>query len=267
MLPIASRNFLSRISKCFELVSRTASDLTASNDARYATFVEHAMQMPKSNIAIFSRVTSPLLTSFSTSLNAIGWLSFSLRSRWWIRKQGLVRWVCVRPCTDFKTIHQSICSPCLCLFVCCHNVNWPRAEMSISVNPSSELSFLTFPFLCCRSPPTRLQILKTNSLAEHRPQLQLRHQSQHRVQTMTAAIAPMKTTRTAAVRMKRKMSLRTCDAAMSMEADLGQRIMGAKEAFSLQLMGCSGVMARLVWARNQPIGSRCILACLDRMLR
>ena len=28
---------------------------------------------------------------------------------------------------------------------------------------------------------------------------------------------------------------------------------------------CSGVMARLVWARNQPMVSRYIIACLDRM--
>ena len=28
---------------------------------------------------------------------------------------------------------------------------------------------------------------------------------------------------------------------------------------------CSGVMARLVWARDQPMVSRYIIACLDRM--
>ena len=35
--------------------------------------------------------------------------------------------------------------------------------------------------------------------------------------------------------------------------------------FSPLVAECSGVMARLVWANNQPMVSRYIIACLDRM--
>ena len=38
-----------------------------------------------------------------------------------------------------------------------------------------------------------------------------------------------------------------------------------RDEFSPLITKCSGVMARLVWARNQPMISRCIIACLDRM--
>ena len=32
-----------------------------------------------------------------------------------------------------------------------------------------------------------------------------------------------------------------------------------------EVADCSDVMGRLVWARNQPMSSRYIIACLDRM--
>ena len=38
-----------------------------------------------------------------------------------------------------------------------------------------------------------------------------------------------------------------------------------RDEFSPLIAECSGVMARLVWARNQPMVSRYIIACLDRM--
>ena len=38
-----------------------------------------------------------------------------------------------------------------------------------------------------------------------------------------------------------------------------------RDKFSPLVAECSGVMARLVWARNQPMVSRYIIACLDRM--
>ena len=38
-----------------------------------------------------------------------------------------------------------------------------------------------------------------------------------------------------------------------------------REEYSPLVAECSGVMARLVWARNQPMVSRYIIACLDRM--
>ena len=38
-----------------------------------------------------------------------------------------------------------------------------------------------------------------------------------------------------------------------------------RDDFSFLIAECSGVMARLVWARNQPMVSRYIIACLDRM--
>ena len=38
-----------------------------------------------------------------------------------------------------------------------------------------------------------------------------------------------------------------------------------RDEFSPLIAECSGGMARLVWARNQPMGSRYIIACLDRM--
>ena len=38
-----------------------------------------------------------------------------------------------------------------------------------------------------------------------------------------------------------------------------------RDEYSPLVAGCSGVMARLVWARNQPMVSRYIIACLDRM--
>ena len=38
-----------------------------------------------------------------------------------------------------------------------------------------------------------------------------------------------------------------------------------RDEFSPLVAECSGVMARLVWARNQPVVSRHIIACLDRM--
>ena len=37
-----------------------------------------------------------------------------------------------------------------------------------------------------------------------------------------------------------------------------------RDDFSPVIAECSGVMARLVWARNQPMVSRYIIACLDR---
>ena len=38
-----------------------------------------------------------------------------------------------------------------------------------------------------------------------------------------------------------------------------------RDKFSPFVAECSGVMARIVWARNQPMVSRYIIACLDRM--
>ena len=38
-----------------------------------------------------------------------------------------------------------------------------------------------------------------------------------------------------------------------------------RDEYSPLFAECSGVMARLVWARNQPMVSRYIIACLDRM--
>ena len=38
-----------------------------------------------------------------------------------------------------------------------------------------------------------------------------------------------------------------------------------REEYSPLVAECLGVMARLVWARNQPMVSRYIIACLDRM--
>ena len=38
-----------------------------------------------------------------------------------------------------------------------------------------------------------------------------------------------------------------------------------RDKLSPLVTDCSSVMARLVWARNQPIASRYIIACLDRM--
>ena len=38
-----------------------------------------------------------------------------------------------------------------------------------------------------------------------------------------------------------------------------------RDEFSPLIAECSGVMARLVWARNQPMVSGYIIACLDRM--
>ena len=38
-----------------------------------------------------------------------------------------------------------------------------------------------------------------------------------------------------------------------------------RDEYSPLVAECSGVMARVVWARNQPIVSRYIIACLDRM--
>ena len=38
-----------------------------------------------------------------------------------------------------------------------------------------------------------------------------------------------------------------------------------RDEYSPLVAECSGVMARLVWARNQPMVSRDIIACLDRM--
>ena len=38
-----------------------------------------------------------------------------------------------------------------------------------------------------------------------------------------------------------------------------------RDEFPSLIAGCSGVMARLVWARNQPMVSSYIIACLDRM--
>ena len=38
-----------------------------------------------------------------------------------------------------------------------------------------------------------------------------------------------------------------------------------RDEYSPLVAECSGVMARLVWARNQPMVSRYIIACLDRM--
>ena len=38
-----------------------------------------------------------------------------------------------------------------------------------------------------------------------------------------------------------------------------------RDEFSPLVAECSGVMARLVWASNQPMVSRYIIACLDRM--
>ena len=38
-----------------------------------------------------------------------------------------------------------------------------------------------------------------------------------------------------------------------------------RQDFSLPVADCSGAMARLVWAKNQPMVSRYIIACLDRM--
>ena len=38
-----------------------------------------------------------------------------------------------------------------------------------------------------------------------------------------------------------------------------------RDEFAPPIADCSGVMARLVWARNQPMVSRYIIACLDRM--
>ena len=40
---------------------------------------------------------------------------------------------------------------------------------------------------------------------------------------------------------------------------------GLRDEFSPLIAECSGVMARLVWAGNQPMVSRDIIACLDRM--
>ena len=37
-----------------------------------------------------------------------------------------------------------------------------------------------------------------------------------------------------------------------------------RDEFSPLIAECSGVMARLVWARHQPMVSRYIIACLDR---
>ena len=38
-----------------------------------------------------------------------------------------------------------------------------------------------------------------------------------------------------------------------------------RDEFSPLIAECSGGMARLVWARNQPMVSKYIIACLDRM--
>ena len=38
-----------------------------------------------------------------------------------------------------------------------------------------------------------------------------------------------------------------------------------RDEYSPLIAECSGVMARLVWARKQPMVSRYIIACLDRM--
>ena len=38
-----------------------------------------------------------------------------------------------------------------------------------------------------------------------------------------------------------------------------------RDEYSPMVAECSGVMARLVWARNQPMVSRYIIACLDGM--
>ena len=38
-----------------------------------------------------------------------------------------------------------------------------------------------------------------------------------------------------------------------------------RDEYSPLVAECSRVMARLVWARNQPMVSRYIIACLDRM--
>ena len=38
-----------------------------------------------------------------------------------------------------------------------------------------------------------------------------------------------------------------------------------RDEYSPLVAECSGVMARLVWVRNQPMVSRYIVACLDRM--
>ena len=38
-----------------------------------------------------------------------------------------------------------------------------------------------------------------------------------------------------------------------------------RDEYSPLIAKCSGVMARLVWAGNQPMVGRYIIACLDRM--
>ena len=38
-----------------------------------------------------------------------------------------------------------------------------------------------------------------------------------------------------------------------------------RDEFSPLLADCSGVLTRLVWARDQPMVSRYIIGCLDRM--
>ena len=38
-----------------------------------------------------------------------------------------------------------------------------------------------------------------------------------------------------------------------------------RDEFSTLVAECAGVIARLVWARDQPMVSRYIIACLDRM--
>ena len=38
-----------------------------------------------------------------------------------------------------------------------------------------------------------------------------------------------------------------------------------RQQYSTLISGCSGVMAKLVWARDQPLVSKYIIACLDRM--
>ena len=46
---------------------------------------------------------------------------------------------------------------------------------------------------------------------------------------------------------------------------LGTALADLRDEFSPLVAECSGVMARLVWARDQPMVSRYIIACLDRM--
>ena len=38
-----------------------------------------------------------------------------------------------------------------------------------------------------------------------------------------------------------------------------------RDEFLPWIADCSGVMVRVVWARNQPMVSRYIIACLDKM--